>query len=683
MNATSAQETQSIRHYRLEAKLGDGGMGAVYRAMDTRLNRTVALKLMHDSLSSRADFRERFLQEAQAAARLNHASIATVYDMDADQGRLYIAMEFIRGGTLGSYMRRLEETGQVLQLSEVLYLTAQVADALDYAHRQGVVHRDIKPDNVMVDRTDEASRPGEPALRAVVTDFGLAKLIEGGMNTTTGTFMGTMPYMSPEQCLGRSLDGRSDIYSLGVMLFQLITGQLPFSITSPVDALQKHVRTPPPDLSQLRPDLPSSVAAIIQRALAKKAADRYPLARDMGVALRAAAAPLPAAGPTVLSGGGATIPAVSLTAMATRLHSGGPIALPTDIGRDLTRLGVAGDELLVSKQGEAPRRVALERETVLIGRSSRSHVVLNDNAVSGTHAALQRAADGSWEILDKGSTNGTFVAGSKLLPHIPEPLAPGQTVTIGAYHLQLDGGVPAGTQVLSHAPARRPAATAVSPQGSIIRTRIGSIMLDPATVAVEAGRGADIALRIMNEWRRVVRLTIEIEGLPAAWVTLSQPRAALMPGEEAQLTFRLHPPRHSSAKAGSYPYQIILLDEKEQEVTTMGGALTVLPFHDFAVDLHPRQLRQPGISRLTITNRGNTDASYVIDAASEAETLRFDPPQQRVEIAPGADTAVPLRLLARRPLLGAALNATYSAAVTPAEGAPQSAQGSCPIECDQ
>ena len=460
MNATRAQVTESIRHYRLEAKLGDGGMGAVYRATDTRLNRTVALKLMHDNLSNSAEFRERFLQEAQAAARLSHPAIATVYDMDADQGRLYIAMEFIRGGTLGSYVRRLEQTNQVLQLARCCTLTAQVADALDYAHRQNVVHRDIKPDNVMVEPLDEAARPGEPALRAVVTDFGLAKLVDGGMNTSTGTFMGTMPYMSPEQCLGRSLDGRSDIYSLGVMLFQLTTGQLPFRVTSPVDALQKHLRTPPPDLTQLRPDLPPAVVAIIQRALAKKADDRYPQARDMAAALRAAAAPLPAAGPTVLNGGGATLPAVSLTTLATRLHSGGPVALPTDIGRDLTRLGVAGDELLVSRQGEAPRRVALDRQTVLIGRSSRCQVVLADNAVSGTHAALQRAADGSWEILDKGSTNGTYVAGSKLLPHIPEPLAPGQTIRIGGYHSAAGRGTTgryAGADARRRQPAGRPA----------------------------------------------------------------------------------------------------------------------------------------------------------------------------------------------------------------------------------
>jgi eukaryotic-like serine/threonine-protein kinase len=193
---------QQIDNYRIETLLGEGGMGAVYRAHDIHLNRPVALKKISPRLARKPDFQRRFLQEAQAAARLNHPSIVQVHHFGARSDALYMAMSYIPGQSLGTYIRRLQETGRVIMLSESLIITAQIAEALGYAHRQGVVHRDVKPDNIMLKPLDAPEREGEPPIRAVVTDFGLAKLLEGGIETQTNTILGTLPYMSPEQCRG-------------------------------------------------------------------------------------------------------------------------------------------------------------------------------------------------------------------------------------------------------------------------------------------------------------------------------------------------------------------------------------------------------------------------------------------------------------------------------------------------
>jgi len=201
--------------YRIEQLLGKGGMGSVYRARDVNLNREVAIKMMHAHFTSDPSFRARFLQEARAVANLDHPDIVQVYAFGQDLGQLYIVMDFIRGQTLSAWLKRLAEEKKIIALVESLSIVRRVALALHYAHEKGVLHRDIKPSNIMLKPTDpslqeEADLPFHP----VLTDFGLAKLAEGGVQTQTGTTMGTPTYMSPEQCMGFEPDRRSDIYSL-------------------------------------------------------------------------------------------------------------------------------------------------------------------------------------------------------------------------------------------------------------------------------------------------------------------------------------------------------------------------------------------------------------------------------------------------------------------------------------
>lgn len=278
-----------LDHFRIDMLLGEGGMGSVYRAYDTNLARLVALKVMHPHLTRQPEFQQRFLQEAQAAARLSHPSIVDIYHFGRKRDLLYMAFEYVDGDSLGAYIGHLYRHNQIIRLDETLDLLAQVADGLDYAHRQGVVHRDIKPDNILIKVEEHPVREGKKMLRAMVTDFGLAKLREGGVQTVTGTLMGTLAFMSPEQCAGEELDGRSDIYSLGIVLYQLATGRLPFIIKSPTDAILKHMQEEPPRPSDLRPGLPPEVERVIIRSLAKKPAGRFRTAGQMAAALRGAA----------------------------------------------------------------------------------------------------------------------------------------------------------------------------------------------------------------------------------------------------------------------------------------------------------------------------------------------------------------------------------------------------------
>lgn len=249
----------------VDAEIGRGGMAVVYRATDLRLHRRVAIKLLPPELAFNADVRERFLREAQTAAQLTHPNIVPIYTVDERDGLVYFVMALVDGESLAERLVREPR----LPVSETRTILTAVADALAYAHSQGVVHRDVKPDNIMLDRTT-----GRP----MVTDFGIARAAAGDSRlTVTGVAIGTPAYMSPEQALGeRELDGRSDIYSLGVIAYQMLAGEPPFKASNTPAMLVKHVSETPRPLLSLRPDAPPSLAYAIARALAKKPEERWP-----------------------------------------------------------------------------------------------------------------------------------------------------------------------------------------------------------------------------------------------------------------------------------------------------------------------------------------------------------------------------------------------------------------------
>ena len=278
-------------HYLIEAEIGRGGMAAVYRALDLRLNRRVAIKVLPPDLAFNPGVRSRFLREAQMAAGLTHPNIVPIYMVDEVDGLVFYVMALVDGESIAS---RLKREG-ALPIDDVRAVVADVADALDFAHSQGVVHRDIKPDNILLDGTTR---------RPMVTDFGIARAAaEEQRLTVTGVAVGTPAYMSPEQAMGeRDVDGRSDIYSLGIVAYQMLAGDTPFKATNTPAMLMKHVSEPPPPLRQRRPDIPVTLASAVEKALAKRPDDRYQLASEMRDAILERLSGRPAGASTGLSG---------------------------------------------------------------------------------------------------------------------------------------------------------------------------------------------------------------------------------------------------------------------------------------------------------------------------------------------------------------------------------------------
>jgi serine/threonine-protein kinase len=265
--STSSQMIGTVLsgRYKLAAKLGSGGMSTVYLARDTTLDRDVAVKVMHREMSEQPDQLERFRQEARAVAKLSHPNVVAVIDAGEDGGYPYIVFEYVEGETL---KQRITRVG-ALDTQEALAYAIEIARGLTVAHARKMVHRDIKPQNVLIDAEG----------RAKLTDFGISRQLEQDGMTATGRVLGTTDYVAPEQAMGRAVDQRSDVYSLGVVLYEMLVGQVPFHADSQVGVAMKHVNEELPDVQQRRPEISAATALVVERATTKDPSERY---QDVG-----------------------------------------------------------------------------------------------------------------------------------------------------------------------------------------------------------------------------------------------------------------------------------------------------------------------------------------------------------------------------------------------------------------
>lgn len=314
---------QSFGRYLVTRRLGRGGMAEVYSANDPLLNRPVAIKVIYAHLASQEGFDQRFRREAQLVASLRHPHIVQLYDFGIENEQPFMVMEYLNGGTLQDRLAQWRSRGAIMPLAETSRLLTKLASALDYAHERDAIHRDIKSSNIMF------TAEGEP----VLTDFGIAKILsDAAQLSATGSVMGSPAYMAPEQAAGQPVDARSDLYALGIVLYEMVCGRVPFQGDSPTAVMMQHLTQPPPPPSQFNPQLPAAAEAVIQKALAKDPAARFSRVSEMAAAFQAAVA----SSETTLVNDMATLdPAATLV-------SGEPTARPAAVTPTASRTAPAG-----------------------------------------------------------------------------------------------------------------------------------------------------------------------------------------------------------------------------------------------------------------------------------------------------------------------------------------------------
>ncbi len=519
---------KTLNRYQIIELLGEGGMGAVYRGHDVTLQRDVAIKVMHTHLSRKSDFQERFLQEARTAARLNHPSIVAVYDFGQAQGMLYIVMEFIPGNNLRGMIHQLRVKKQWFPLDEAIGLISHITSAVGYAHDNGILHRDIKPANIMLQPTPANGLPYRP----ILTDLGLAKLIEASGLTQEGTAIGTPPYMSPEQTLGEKTDSRADVYSLGILLYELAVGQLPFPIKTLTDAIRYHNQEIPPPPSTFVPDFPPALETVILKAIAKSPTDRYIDAAVFGQALEQLST----------TGSLTHIPKTSLTeqvSLLTLLISEDPAVPGRPDFPDPSQISNSSlGRIQVLTQDETAYTVEIPAEGLSIGRAETNILTLEDPKVSRQHAWIE--FDGqNYRVTDLNSANGTLLGAQKLLPGNPEIWMPDVALGIGSHWLRLLASDAIGTTGL------------IASDGSLVEpgrvtTSTGegwiSVFLEQHAVTTSPGKSGQFSLKMLNQGPLVDHLRVTIQGVPDNWIHVAPVEIQLLPGSQDQVKVFITPP---------------------------------------------------------------------------------------------------------------------------------------------
>lgn len=669
---TDSAVGQTVGNYRLEELLGTGGMGRVYRGKHIHLGRMVAVKLMHANFASDPGFQARFLQEAQSAAALNHANIVGIQDFGQQEGRFYLVMELLADGSVRSLLQERASGGQPWPVAIGLDLVRQSATGLAYAHSRGMVHRDIKPDNLLIQRLGTAGTP-EHAYVVKVGDFGLARIAEGGVMTANGVTLGTPAYMSPEQCQGIELDGRSDIYSLGIVLYEVVTGYLPFETKSLSDAVYKHVYTAPPSPRQVRPDLPQALEEIILRCLEKQPAARYATATDLvealtgidgGVKAQPVAWPappppavspvsvpppppfaaVPPPPPVLLPPPPPPFAVAPYTPNGTIMQPLVGVAQPPPLADDGARVNVPVVQVL-DASGHVRRSIPLQGSWLTLGRGDDNDIVLNDGAISRHHLRIDW--DGQHAtVTDLGSSNGTVLGEQRLLPQTTREWDAEKLVGAGPFWLRL--ALPAAP------PPPPPLANVAAPEVDGGRLRV---VLEGDTLTLTLGQPAVLRLTLGNLGSTVDHLRLTVEGVPAAWVRVPPQEVQLNPGNQAPVALNIIVPRAVESYAGVYPITIRARSRENPAESGSAQALwTVLPFISDSLTLAPSRAsgRTTAAYTATMQNEGNAGTRYTLRGEDKEGKLRYRFAQPVVELDPGGSAAVVATVSAPRRWIGTA-----------------------------
>ena len=615
---------QIIGHYRVDSFIGDGGMGSVYKAHDLRLERPVAIKVMHEHLARQDEFRARLSIEAKTAARLDHASIVNVYELGEQVTRLYLVMEYIGGGSLRGHLQRLQVRKRFLPIDQGLQIGLQIAEALDYAHQRGIIHRDVKPGNIILKQLASPDRQHEYPFRAVLTDFGLVKLLDGDSMTKSGTTWGTPAYMSPEQCEGHQLGGRSDLYSLGVVLYELTTNRLPFKFQALSEAIAVHQRElMPRPVEELRRDVPQVVVDLLTKSLAKDPRRRFGSGQVMA---------------EVLSGaldevwGRTTHKSAPLFRDAAAAKNAPPAN-----EYELTIMTPDRDEWIASIEGQE----------VTIGRDESNDVVLQDDRISRLHARLTWT-EGKWALTDLGGLDGTWLEEQRLIVGRAAPLPVGAAFRVGPFLLRLELANLAEEPAASATSIEDGPSTPVDPIGPV------RMVLTRKQVRVVPGRETELKVEILNSGSMTDRVGLRVHGVPDDWVRLPPAGTRIGPGQRIELPVIWQLPRKLGIPVGRHRFRIEVISQRYQGLNpAANGALSIEPYEVITVSMKPRRLVMPGVVQLEIGNQGNATAEVSVVGRDGRNEIHYHGESGHMALQPGQSTQLGIEMKARsRTLFG-------------------------------
>jgi serine/threonine protein kinase len=601
---------QTLNRYLITNPIEETGVDLVYKGVDGKSKREVLIRIMPELFTRLPGFEEQFLLTARAASRLDHPGIARIIDYGKDKSYLYLVTELISGTTLAQKIDDTKIKHEYLQQLEIIQIGRQIAQALDYASKQGVEHIDIQPSRILL-------KPGANETQPLIIDLGLAWFTKGESMLPESKLVTIPSFLSPEQARGAPQDIRSDVYKVGVLLYQLATVKLPFPVKTLEEAVEYHRKEQPPPPHLLRQTLWENFEQVILTALQKDPNKRFPDMASLAQALEKA---------------------------ATRLQvTPSKPPLPDLVKKPVTQPGI--DCLLVETPNRPAYTLAIKPGEMSIGRGNEADIPLNSLAVSRTHAKL--ISDGrDYFLIDLESTNGTYLDDGKLLAGVREPWTPSKVARIGPFTLKLMRG----SKSASLAVDERNNSQIFRRDGSLAEQkhvhvssgegRIG-VVLEEDDLKVAPGGSIGMTILLRNQGNTVDHFKASIEGVPPSWVNIQPQTVNLMPDNQGSIEATFTPPKSSTSKAGTYDLTIYIFSSEapDQKVDVIAG-LTVLPFTEYDSELHPQKIDTNQKARVTIRNQSNHSETFILALKDSADKLAFTPAQAKVEIAEGQRGAI-------------------------------------------
>jgi serine/threonine protein kinase len=682
---------RTIKNYRIDRYIGSGPIAAVYKATDLRLNRTVALKIMHPNMAAEDALKQRFLQEARMSSRLDHPNIVKVLSYDNVDNELFMVMELVQGTSLRIFLSKLREQNKQMELADVINLSVQIADGLHYGHQQGMIYRDLKPENIVLKPMTTIGPYTK--YQPVLSDFEVARQTEKIDIYDTSQPEEGFPYMSPEKCLGERVDIRSDLYELGVVIYEMLVGNPPHQPRSIAEAVRMHVREPVEKPSDFRRDIPEELEKVLLRSLEKDPNNRYQNAADMSRALQRAA--------SGVDGGRAQASVGVFEAQNTAIMERPiPAQMPLATRQPVIDEDVQVDMLILYSETLPTRAIPMDKAIFTIGRDEDQDIVLKDQNVSRRHVRLERGLGDVYRLTDMGSKNGTWLGNYRLLNNVAEIWDKSDTVRVGNYWLRIESAADAreaarrerqrrelaadpdyatdGGAPVAGAPAV-PAAPAIQhppPE----HDKIG-VTVQETLVRVAPGSSVTLPVEVMNRSDLVDHFKVEAVGLPPGWVTQPAGPLYLLPYNRDTTSITFHPPPGSSSAAGRHAFEVRVTARAQGiSAVLVQGALDITPVYSFVTDLNPERVGGGRRTELTISNTGNTFATYTLQARDREQAVGFTLEGKQYTLPPGYTEYVSIKVTPKqRPLIGASRSYPFELLVTPTpveqSGGPQTLNG--------
>ena len=619
---------RQLARYRIDAILEENEHSNVFQGTDLTLGRSVTLHQIRVTAPKEGE--QYISSHLQAVAQLSHPSIARLQDCLDTDGSMLLVHEFVAGPQIDDYLGHMKIKSWQVSTSRTLTLLGQIAEGLDVAHHQDIIHGSLHPGRILVapKKRRQSDSENKETYQAKLTGYWINRLSDVGSRPAYH-----WAYLSPEQLNGQNIDERSDIFSLGAILYLLATGETPYSAETFDDALAQHNASPPLP-TQLRPGLPQQVESIILKAMSISPEERYQTMHELALELNHAAS----------------------------------ILIPTMDEEQDARLTKSAGKLYVYIlcSGESPRVIELDKQTLHIGSTVDSEIYLPSKSVNGHHAKIERSLLG-WAVSDLASKNGTFVDGARLLPQVAEEWTPGQAITVGPYSLiRLDDeSMTNGRFVINGEEF-----CLNGHENSESNQEPSAVLkLDPLYTEVRPGEMTSVQILLRNNSVQVDHFHLSVQGMPAAWLSISDNDIQLMPGDERGLLLTVAPPADHTATAGRYGFTVTAVPSAYQNERIQAEAeLLVTSFERITSNLDPLKLRNKGTSYLTLTNQGNVDTTITVFAEDPEELVSFTQLPPIVKLPPGETVSLDVPVKGKRPLIGYRKTAPFNVEITTGTG---------------